>query len=106
MSTKVKAVRKCPTFTKEVITFDKKGKKVVKTVTVDDHFLVVMNNGCSIAVSKEQLEEFGITDVVTEDKTAKVVETLPEIDEDDDLVEDTEVTAPVQVTGLVSGSNI
>ena len=106
MSTKVKAFKKCPTFTKEVITFDKKGKKVVKTVTVDDHFLVIMNSGCSIAVSKEQLKEFGITDIVTSDKTSKIVETLPEIDEDDDLVEDTEVTNSVQATGLVSGSNI
>lgn len=109
MSAKIKAVKKCPTFTKEIITFNKKGKKVVKTVEVSDHFLVIMNNGCSIAVSAEDLKQFGIAGVVTEDKSQKIVEVSEEIvDNEDDLDEETETETETETEnvnpGLINGS--
>lgn len=111
MSTKVKAVKKCPTFMKEIITFDKKGKKIVKTVEVSDHFLVIMNNGSSIAVSAKDLGQYGIAGVITDDKSQKIVEVSKETeDNDDDLEEETETETETKTEtknvnpGLISGS--
>ena len=109
MSAKVKAVKKCPTFMREVITFNKKGKKVVKTVEVSDHFLVIMNNGCSIAVSAEDLGQFGIAGIVTEDKSQKIVEVSEEtVNNEDDFDEEdeteTETETEVVNSGLINGS--
>lgn len=114
MSTKVKAVKKCPTFTKEIIAFDKKGNKVIKTVEVSDHFLVIMNNGSSIAVSAKDLGQYGIAGVVTDDKSQKIVEvskeTVDNDDDDDDSDEETETETETETKtenvnpGLISGS--
>ena len=107
MSTSVRAVKKCPTFIKEVITFNKKGKKVVKSVEISDYFLVIFNNGNSIAVSAKDLERYGITDIKIDDKSTKVVETSEEVeDNDDDLDEVVETVTETETEGpsLVNGS--
>lgn len=112
MSTKVKAVKKCPTFMKEIITFNKKGKKVVKTVEVSDHFLVIMNNGSSIAVSAKDLGQYGIAGAITDDKSQKIVEVSKEtVDNDDnDPDEETETETETETKtenvnpGLINGS--
>jgi PHD/YefM family antitoxin component YafN of YafNO toxin-antitoxin module len=107
MSTSVRTVKKCPTFMKEVITFNKKGKKVVKSVEVSDYFLVILNNGNSIAVSAKDLERYGITDIKIDDKSSKVVEVSEEVeDNDDDLDEVVETVTETETEGpsLVNGS--
>ena len=108
MSTSVRTVKKCPTFIKEVITFNKKGKKVVKSVEVSDYFLVILNNGNSVAVSAKDLERYGITDIKIDDKSSKVVEVSEEIEDngDDDLDGDVETVTQSETEGpsLVNGS--
>lgn len=107
MSNSVRAVKKCPTFIKEVITFNKKGKKVVKSVEVSDNFLVIFNNGNSIAVSAKDLEQYGITDIKIDDKLSKVVEVSEEIEDNgDDLDEVVETVIQTETEGpsLVNGS--
>lgn len=111
MNTRIKSVKKCPTFTKEVIIFDKKGKRVVKTVEVSDHYLIILNNGNSIAVKENQLKHYGIVDAKIGNKTEKVaqIETNPaDVDDDDDSFDETatEVLTESAQTGtsLVDGS--
>lgn len=60
MRSNVKLIQKCPTYTKEIISFDKKGKKVITKKEVSDLYLVVLTNGSSVALTKKQIEEYGI----------------------------------------------
>lgn len=80
MSNNVLSVKPYPDFEKEIITFDKKGNKVIKKVKTTDNFLVTMKNGNSIVVDKKSLKELGINNSIN---VAKSVED----DEDDDLIQ-------------------
>ena len=60
MRSNVKLIQKCPTYTKEIISFDKKGKKVITKKEVSDLYLIVLTNGSSVALTKKQIEEYGI----------------------------------------------
>ena len=93
MKSNIKAIRKCPTFKKEFISFDKKGKKVVTVKEVSDCYLVVLANGSSVALTKEQLKEYGIrgalpdtneTIIPSKATTVDIIE--EDLDEDDDEV--------------------
>lgn len=87
MSNNVLSVKPYPDFEKEIITFDKKGNKVIKKVKTTDNFLVTMKNGNSIVVDKKSLKELGINNSINVEKSV-------EDDEDDDLIqtENNEVT--------------
>lgn len=60
MSKTVVNIKPYPDYEKEVISFDKKGEKITKKVKVTDNFLVTTNNGNSIVVQKDDLQELGI----------------------------------------------
>lgn len=104
MKSNVKAIRKCPAFTKEVISFDKKGNRVVKMVEVTDKYLVVLNNGSSVAMTKEQMKYYGIVGTLPDTNTAIIpsnaqkLDVIEEdLDETDDEVEEV-VEEPTQPT--------
>lgn len=107
MSGKYRSIKKCPTFTKEIITFDKKGRKTVKTVEISNHYLLVLHNGNSVVVSQEQLAQFGISDVKIDTKVKEVVIDNSKVEEpDEDLINEGEdvTETVVENTGLINGS--
>lgn len=100
MSNNVLSVKPYPDFEKEIITFDKKGNKVIKKVKTNDNFLVTMRNGNSIVVDKKSLKELGINNSINEIKSV-------EDDEDDDLIqiENNEVTVEEETTDKTVTNN-
>lgn len=83
MST-VKNITKLPSMKKEIISFAKNGKKVVKIVEDKDLYLVTMNSGASVALHGKDLNYYK----VTEDKTKELTKSDQDLDEDDDLIEE------------------
>ena len=106
MSNIIKSIKSCPTFKKEVITFNKKDKKVVKTVDVSDCYLVTFNNGNSIAVSSKDLRFLGINIPEKDDKVIKVEENFDDNVEDFDDVDTIDVNIEENDNELVNGSEI
>lgn len=97
MKSNVREIRKCAPFKKEIISFDKKGKKVVTVKEVTDCFLVVLKDGSSVALTEKQLSEYGIRGTLP-DTNKPIISNKPEvIDEiEEDLdEEETEVVAEV-----------
>ena len=104
MNNIIKSIKSCPTFKKEVITFNKKGKKVVKTVDVSDYYLVTFNNGNSIAVSSKDLHFLGINVPEKDDKVVKVEENFDDNVEDFDDVDTNVVNIEEKENEFVNGS--
>lgn len=85
-----------PDITREIITMRANGKKVVKTQTITNRYLLTLENGDSVALTLDQLKDLGIFPE-KETKTleissniAETVQDVAEIDEDDeDIVEPT-----------------
>lgn len=100
---KIRAVKKCPTFTKEIITFDKKGRRIVKTVEVSDNYLLIMDNGNSLAVTKKQLADYGVKyeelPTITEKTAEKIEEPIEEVVEDPEIVEEIVTETPSLING-------
>jgi len=85
-----------PDITREIITMRANGKKVIKTQTITNRYLLTLENGDSVALTLDQLKDLGIFP----EKEAKTLEISPniaetvqdvaEIDEDEeDIVEPT-----------------
>lgn len=96
MKSNVREIRKCAPFKKEIISFDKKGKKVVTVKEVTDCFLVVLKDGSSVALTEKQMAEYGIRGTLP-DTNKPIISNKPEvIDEiEEDLDEEEEETETV-----------
>jgi hypothetical protein len=102
MRSNVKLIQKCPTYTKEVISFDKKGKKVITKKEVSDLYLIILTNGSSVALTKKQIEEYGIRGQLP-DTNETIVSTkgivVDEIEEDlEEEEEETPTTSNTEIT--------
>lgn len=91
MKSNVRFVKKCPPFKKEFISFDKKGKKVITEKEITDCYLVVLKDGSSVALNKEQMKMYGIIatlpdtkETITSNKPVIVDEIEEDLDEDNE----------------------
>ena len=108
MKSNVREIRKCAPFKKEIISFDKKGKKVVTVKEITDCFLVVMKDGSSVALTEKQMAEYGIRGTLP-DTNKPIISNKPEIideieedlDEEEETETVTEVTEPTKETDPV-----
>lgn len=105
MKSNVKAIRKCAPFKKEIISFDKKGKKVITIKEITDCYLVVLKDGSSVALTEKQMKEYGIRGILPDtnkpiisEKTEKVDEIEEDLDEDGDEGETKETDTPPLLT--------
>lgn len=99
MKSNVREIRKCAPFKKEIISFDKKGKKVITVKEVTDCYLVVLKDGSSVALNEKQLSEYGIRGTLP-DTNKPIISNKPEvIDEiEEDLDEEEETETVTEVT--------
>lgn len=101
MRSNVKLIQKCPTYTKDVISFDKKGKKVITKKEVSDLYLVILTNGSSVALTKKQIEEYGIRGQLPDTNETIISPkeiTVDEIEEDLEDGEETLTTSNTEIT--------
>ena len=101
MRSNVKLIQKCPTYSKEVISFDKKGKKVITKKEVSDLYLVILTNGSSVALTKKQIEEYGIRGQLPDTNETIISPkeiTVDEIEEDLEDGEETLTTSNTEIT--------
>lgn len=61
MNSLYKSIKPLPNTTKEVITFLNNGKRKLETKKVTERYLLTNVNGNSIAVTKDQLKDLGIS---------------------------------------------
>ena len=98
MKSNVREIRKCAPFKKEIISFDKKGKKVITVKEITDCYLVVLKDGSSVALTEKQLSEYGIRGTLPDTNKPIISnkpEVIDEIEEDLDEEEETEVVTEV-----------
>lgn len=83
-----------PDITREIITIRANGKKVVKTQTITNRYLLTLENGDSVALTLDQLKDLGIfpeketKPLETLSNDAEIEQNVTEVDEDDeDIVE-------------------
>lgn len=101
MRSNVKLIQKCPIYTREVISFDKKGKKVITKKEVSDLYLVILTNGSSVALTKKQIEEYGIRGQLPDTNETIISPkeiTVDEIEEDLEEEEETSTTSGTEIT--------
>jgi len=85
-----------PDITREIITMRANGKKVIKTQTITNRYLLTLENGDSVALTLDQLKDLGIfpekeaKTLEISSNIAETVQDVAEIDEDEeDIVEPT-----------------
>lgn len=105
MKSNVKLVKKCPPFKKEIISFDKKGKKVITVKEVIDCYLVVLKDGSSVALTKEQMKLYGIYATLPDTKEEIVSNKPLVVDEIEEDLDEEEVVSPNISTVLSSNNN-
>lgn len=71
----VSSIKKLPKYKKSIITFDKKGNRKEQIIEKDDLYLVTLNNGDELALTKKQIDYYNVNN---EENS---------IDFDDDLIE-------------------
>lgn len=98
MKSNVREIRKCAPFKKEIISFDKKGKKVVTIKEITNCFLVVMKDGSSVALTEKQMSEYGIRGTLP-DTNKPIISNKPEvIDEIEEDLDEEETETVTEVT--------
>lgn len=106
MKSNIRMIKKCPAFKKEFISFDKKGKKVITTKEITDCYLVVLNDGSSVAMNKEQLKMYGINATLPDTKETIVSQKPLVVDDiEDDLDEIEEENATPNISTVMSATN-
>lgn len=85
-----------PDITHEIITMRANGKKVIKTQTITNRYLLVLENGDSVALTLDKLKDLGIfpeketKNLETLSNDVELSQDIPEVDEDEeDIVEPT-----------------
>ena len=95
-----KSLTKLPDVTRDIVTMKANGKKKVVTKIITDRYLLVLENGNSIAVTEKDLKGFGINvqsinkpaqvvekPATTVEQIEKIEENVPEIEEElEDIV--------------------
>ena len=105
MRSNVKLIQKCPTYTREIISFDKKGKKVITKKEVSDLYLVILANGSSVALTKKQIEEYGIRGQLPDTNETIISPREITVDEiEEDLEGDEEEISTASNTGITLSS--
>lgn len=82
-----KSLTKLPDSEQEVVIFKPNGKKAIKTITVTDRYLLTLNNGNSIALTKQGLKDLGINFAEISKKDETVVKIDTKINEPEENVE-------------------
>ena len=75
-----KSLTKLPSLTREVITMKSNGKRKIEPKIVTNRWLLVLENGNSVALTEDQLKELGIL----KETEVPEPEVVPEVDDDDD----------------------
>lgn len=101
MSKLYKSLIKLPDTTKEIITLKVNGKKKVEVVPVKDRYLLTLNDGNSVALTKDQLKTYGInpdTEAAKSVSFGKLEAKVEDIPEEVEEVEEPETgtTEPTQ----------
>lgn len=76
-----KSCKKTKPIIKTVYSFNKKGKRIEKTVQDDDVYLLTLNNGSSIVVNKKTLSQLGISLEQNSQDDKKVLENSTKIEQ-------------------------
>lgn len=76
-----KSLTKLQSLTREVITMKSNGKRKIEPKIITNRWLLVLENGNSVALTEDQLKELGIlVETVIPEPEPEVV---PEVDDDD-----------------------
>ena len=85
-----------PDITREIISMRANGKKVIKTQTITNRYLLTLENGDSVALTLDKLKDLGIfpeketKNLETLSNDVELSQDIPEVDEDEeDIVEPT-----------------
>lgn len=93
-----RSLTKLPSQTREVITLKANGKRVIESKIVTNLWLLVLENGNSVALTEEQLKSLGISVEKEEtkqkvvDNSDKVTETVNNVNENVNIDDKTQQT--------------
>lgn len=83
-----KNITKLPDTMKEIISFDKNGKRFIKSELVKDRYLLTLNNGNSVAISSKDFSKFGINSNDIKETFVKKEETVEQKPENSEKTEE------------------